>query len=83
MLKMYRPIILSPTISQCQMPDGSWLLYHLINHHYVTGGTILLDLTNASNNKESFRTFIQKYRDDYKSKAEKLIVQLARKEFFI
>ena len=44
---------------------------------------ILLDLTNASNNKESFRTFIQKYRDDYKSKAEKLIVQLARKEFFI
>ena len=78
-----RPIILSPTISQCQMPDGSWLLYHLINHHYVTGGTILLDLTNASNNKESFRTFIQKYRDDYKSKAEKLIVQLARKEFFI
>lgn len=78
-----RPIILSPTISQCQMPDGSWLLYHLINHHYVTGGTILLDLINASNNKESFRTFIQKYRDDYKSKAEKLIVQLARKEFFI
>jgi hypothetical protein len=78
-----RSIILSPYISQCQLKNGLWLLYHLLNHHYVTGGAILLDLIYASNNKESFQTFIQKYHDTYRDKVESLILQLARKEFFI
>lgn len=78
-----QPITLSPYISQCQLENGSWLLYHLLNHHYVTGGTILLDLINASRNKESFKIFIQKYYDIYGDKAKNLILQLARKEFFI
>lgn len=77
-----QPITLSPYISQCQLENGLWLLYHLLNHHYVTGGTILQDLINA-NSKESFRTFIQKYHDTYRDKAENLILQLARKEFFV
>ena len=78
-----KPITLSPYISQYQLENGSWLLYHLLNHHYVTGGTILLELINASRNKESFKTFIQKYYDTYGDKAKNLILQLARKEFFI
>lgn len=78
-----QPITLSPYISKCQLENGLWLLYHLLNHHYVTGGTILLDLINANNNKESFNTFVQKYHDTYRDKAENLILQLARKEFFI
>ncbi len=78
-----QPITLSSYISQCQLENGSWLLYHLLNHHYVTGGTILLDLINASRNKESFKTFIQKYYDTYGDKTKNLILQLARKEFFI
>ena len=78
-----QPINLSPYISHCQLKNDSWLFYHLLNHHYVIGGSILLDLINASDNKESFRTFIKKYHDVYRNKAESLILQLARKEFFI
>ena len=78
-----QPINLSPYISHCQLKEGLWLFYHLLNHHYVTGGTILLDLMYASNNKESFKTFMQKYSDPYKDNAENLILQLARKEFFV
>lgn len=29
-----QPITLSPYISQCQLENGSWLLYNLLNHHY-------------------------------------------------
>lgn len=76
-------ITLSPYVSQCQLENGLWLLYHLLNHHYVTGGTILLDLINSSNDKESFHTFLQKHYDTYKDKVEDLILQLARKEFFV
>ncbi len=43
----------------------------------------MLDLINASRNKESFKTFIQKYYDTYGDKTKNLILQLARKEFFI
>lgn len=78
-----QPINLSPYISQCQLKNGLWLLYHLLNHHYVMGGTILLDLIYASNNKENFHTFMKKYHDTYRDKAESLILQLARKEFFV
>lgn len=77
-----RLITLSPRVSQCQMKDGNWMLYNLKSHHYVIGGSILLDLINANNNRTFFE-FKNTYKDDYLKRAEDLIVELARKEFFI
>lgn len=75
-------IILSPKVSQCQLDSGIWMLYHLKSHHYVIGGSIILDLINADNNC-SFYEFINSYKGKYKKRAENLIIELTRKEFFI
>lgn len=80
---MNQPIILSQMISFSQINADSWQLYHLLNHHYVVGGDILRDLVNVNEKGVTFYELIKKYKPPYCQKAETLILQLARMEFFI
>lgn len=82
-VSMDQPIILSPMISFSQIDSDLWQLYHLLNHHYVVGGSILYDLVNANEKKATFNELIQKYELPYRQKAETLVMHLARMNFFI
>lgn len=75
-------IILSPKVIQCQLDDSIWMLYHLKSHHYVIGGSIILNLINADNTC-TYYEFTNSYKGKYKKRAESLIMELTRKEFFI
>lgn len=82
-LNMGNTITLSPMSSICQLPSKSWLIYHLKNHHFVIGGTILCDLVEAAHDKAKFSSFLLRYKGPYKAKAEELITKLHCKGFFV
>jgi len=79
---MNRPIKLSPMVCFDQIDVNLWQLYHLQNHHYVVGGSILRDLVNADNMGISFNKMISRYDSPYRQRAESLIQELSRMDFF-
>ncbi len=76
-------INLSPLVSFNQIDSDSWLLYHLRNHHYVIGGSVLKDIVNADGKGINYDQIISMYDFPYRQQAEALIQQLSRMEFFI
>lgn len=82
-LNMNKTITFSPMSTFCQLPSKSWLIYHLKNHHFVIGGTILCDLAKAAQDKVKFSSFLCRYEGPYKAKAEELITKLYCKRFFV
>lgn len=83
LLSMEQAIILSPMVSFCKSNADSWLLYHLKNHHYVIGGSVLKDLANASQKKLYFKDILKKYERNDQKQVESLIINLTRMDFFI
>lgn len=81
-LSMEKPIKLSTLVCFSQTDVDLWQLYHLRNHHYVTGGSVLRDLVNASDKEISFSEVISQYDPPYRKQAESLIQELSRMEFF-
>ena len=81
-LSMERHIKLSALVCFSQIDVDLWQLYHLRNHHYVTGGSVLRDLVNASDKGINFSEMISQYDLPYRKQAESLIQELSRMEFF-
>lgn len=77
------PIKLSPMVCFSQIKANLWQLYHLQNHHYVIGGSILRDLVNAFGKGIDFNGVISQYDSPYSQQAESLIQELSRMDFFI
>lgn len=80
---MNQYIILSPMISFSQIDSDSWLLYHLQNHHYIIGGSILKNLVDANRKKITFEALIKNFEETYQPRVEKLFKKLTRMDFFI
>lgn len=77
-----RTIAISSMVSRTQLGSKSWLFYHLCNHHYVIGGTILLKLIESEKQHINFGTFLMRYEGDYRKKADKLLKYMNQMDFF-
>lgn len=76
-------IVLSPMVSFCKFKTDSWLLYHMKNHHFVIGGSILRDLIDANRKNISFKSIINSFEMPYQNQVKSLIANLTRMDFFI
>lgn len=82
-LSLNQSIKLSPMVCFNQIDANSWQLYHLQNHHYVIGGSILRDLVKADSIGINFNEMINQYDFPYRQRVESLIQELSRMDYFI
>lgn len=73
----------SDFVSFSKIDNDNWLLYNLKNHHYVVGGSILNEISNAERNCISIDTVTDNYEGTYKQTVESLIQKLTRTGFFV
>lgn len=76
-------VVLSYWIVFMQIEQDTWLLYHLKNHNYVIAGKILQEIVIANNNKQSFSTIVNKYKQPYRESVIFFIQELQKKDFFV
>lgn len=76
-------VVLSPMVSFCKVKTDSWLLYHMRNHHFVIGGSILKNLIDANRENISFKNIINSFEMPYQKQVKSLIANLTRMDFFV